>query len=234
MYGLRNIFSLPRKIRARFDEMLLTQRDAVAMAALAPLGGTFLPITGYSMRPSGILALVNDVVINRRRTIVEFGPGLSTIYLARLLRSLGDGGRITSFDHDAGWLDVLQRQLAAESLAEFVTLVHAPLVAGDWGMGPAEWYDESLVKKAVPNAIDLLVVDGPIASDHVRRHARFPAIPVLRDRLGTRATVVLDDINRSGELDVVGRWSEQLGVRFELRRTLGRLAMARIGEGHAI
>lgn len=231
---LRNIFSLPAKVRARFDEMLLTSRDAVAMSALAPLSGPFLPMTGYSMRPSGILTLVNDVVINRRRSIVELGPGLSTIYLARMLRSLGDGGHITSFDHDAGWLTVLQRQLALESLGEFVTLVHAPLKPGDWGMGPSDWYDTTVVREGTPQSIDLLVVDGPIASIHARRFARLPGVPVLRDRLADSATVFLDDINRAGEKAIAARWSQLLEVSFEFRPAAGRCALARLGKGHGI
>lgn len=226
------MFSLPAKVRARFDEMLLTSRDAVAMSALAPLDGPFLPITSYSMRPSGILTLVNDVVINRRRSIVEFGPGLSTIYLARMLRSLGDGGHITSFDHDAGWLTVLQRQLALESLTEFVTLVHAPLKPGRWEFGAGEWYDEQVVASRVPASIDLLIVDGPPAYERARQHARFPALDAVRARLAQACTIALDDGQRSGERAIAERWILSLGEG--IRQQGGRTIILIRGQAHDV
>lgn len=235
MARLTTILALPitllQKVRARFDQMLLTSRDAVAMAALAPLSGPFIPITCYSMRPSSILTLANDVVINRRRNIVEFGPGLSTLYLARLLRALDDGGQITSFDHDAGWLEVLATQLRRESLGERVTLVHAPLAPGDWGMGPAEWYVETVIRDRTPGPIDLLVVDGPPAHDMHRRFARYPALGMVRDRLAADCTIALDDAKRRGEREITARWVRSLGPA--ARAQFGHTAFIVMGDGYA-
>jgi hypothetical protein len=36
--------------------------------------------------------------------------------------------------------------------------------------------------------------------------ARFPALPLLRERLSDRAVVVLDDLIRSDEQEIVSRW----------------------------
>ena len=223
-------FALLRKIRHRFDEMLLTQRDAVAMAALAPLSGPFVPITRYSMRPSGILVLVNEIMINRRRCIVECGSGLSTIYMARALRSLKDGGSIISIDHDPSWLDVLHAQLRVEGLEQFIKFVHAPLVAGDWGMGASQWYDPSVVSAAVQSKrIELLLIDGPVASDEARQYARYPAVPLLAEYFSDSLSIIVDDIVRSGERTITNKWCSILGASFEYQPTSGRIGIARIG-----
>lgn len=43
---------------------------------------TYLPHSKSSLNYSSINSLLNDVVINNRKNIIEFGGGLSTIYLA--------------------------------------------------------------------------------------------------------------------------------------------------------
>ena len=47
----------------------------------------------------------------------------------------------------------------------------------------------------------------------------------LRDRLAPGATVVLDDIDRAGEQEVLRRWEAELGLRFQ-RLTEARVAVA--------
>jgi hypothetical protein len=212
--------------------MLVTQRDAVAMAALAPLAGPFVPMTGHSMRPSGILRVLNEIVLNRRRRIVECGSGLSTMYMARVLKNLKDGGRIVSIDHDDAWLERIAALLIEEDLGPFVDFVHAPLVEGDWGMGPARWYDPDIVTSAVEAfRIDLLLVDGPVASDSNRQYDRYPAVPVLSRYFSEALTVILDDINRAGEKAVVDKWRSVFGVEFQCQPTAGRIAVGRRGPG---
>ena len=44
--------------------------------------------------------------------------------------------------------------------------------------------------------------------------ARAPALPVLWDRLAPGATVVLDDIERPGEQEVLRRWEGEFDVVF--------------------
>jgi hypothetical protein len=202
------------------------------MAALASLPGPFLPVTRFSMRPSGILVLVNEIVINRKRSIVECGAGLSTIYIARALRDQEDGGVVISIDHDARWLETLHAQLRREELEDFVQFVHAPLVSGDWGMGSAQWYDPSVITSALHSIlIDLLLVDGPVASDVDIQYARYPAVPVLREFFSESISVILDDINRPGERAIVSEWTSLLATTFELLPTNGRIGVAMLGDG---
>src|SRR5438093_6942309 len=82
------------------------RRDAMALEVLAPLSLSYLPWSQAAMRPSGLVAVLNDIVINGRVRIVECGSGISTFYIARLLRelrSLRRAGRIHTIEHDEPW-----------------------------------------------------------------------------------------------------------------------------------
>ena len=64
----------------------------------------------------------------------------------------------------------------------------------------------------------LLVVDGPPGT--VRPMARYPALPVLLNRLAADATVVMDDARRPDEQAIAERWAAGLpGWRLEFRHT---------------
>lgn len=56
---------------------------------------------------------------------------------------------------------------------------------------------------------------------------RFPALPYLYDSLQPGTTVILDDIDRRGEQQIVKRWEGELGLSFE-RRFLNRIAISAI------
>ena len=58
--------------------------------------------------------------------------------------------------------------------------------------------------------IDLLIVDGPPGSTGTR--ARFPAYPLLSERLAPSALILVDDLQRSDERAVVDAWLEMGGV----------------------
>jgi hypothetical protein len=77
--------------------------------------------------------------------------------------------------------------------------------------------------------IDLLLVDGPPAYAAGHALARYPALPVLGDRLASGATVVLDDAERPGEQEVLRRWERETGLDFDRRAGRAGVAVARTG-----
>src|ERR1041385_49769 len=77
------------------------RKDMLAMQALGPLSLTYLPWSQAAMRPSGLVAVLNDIVINHRLHIVECGSGISTFYIARLFKQ--HGGHIHTIEHYEGW-----------------------------------------------------------------------------------------------------------------------------------
>lgn len=174
------------------------------------------------MRPDGLAVVCNDIIVNGRRRIVELGSGVSTVVLARLLnrrRPRGDW-RLVAVEHDTAWVQRVTDELDRAGIADHVTVVHAPLVPHRFAAGDLRWYDEAAVAAGLDaalagNRIDLLVVDGPPAYVPGFGLARYPALPVLRRHLAPGATIVLDDVERPGEQEVMRRWERETGLSFE-------------------
>ncbi len=184
-----------------------TERNADAWQILSPLllRGGYLPWTTGSMRPAGLVEVCNEIVHGDRTRILECGSGVSTVLLARLLRERGRGV-LTSFEHDPHWATLMQDHLQREHLDQIARVVHAPL------QGEPPWYrpDE------VPDEIDLLIVDGPPAFEPGHGAARGPALVRLDDTLVHDATVILDDIDRPGEQQIIVTWETSTDWRFQL------------------
>jgi predicted O-methyltransferase YrrM len=169
-------------------------------------GRPYLPFSSGAMRASGLVHLCNHVFHTAPDAVVECGSGTSTVVLARLLAQRGHG-RLVALEHDPGWAAAITRQLEAEGLAAVARVVLAPLQDG--------WYAAAGIDE-LPARIDLLVVDGPPADTPELAHARHPALGRLEPRLGPTATVVLDDIGRAGEREVLRRWEAETPWRFEV------------------
>lgn len=173
------------------------------------------------MRAAGLVAVCNDVVLNRRRHIVELGSGVSTVLLARLLtqQRIPDGFRLAAVEHDPSWAGWVRGQLEREGLGEHVTVVHAPLVPHPLAAPGLTWYDQTALDEGLDAAlngaaIELLLVDGPPAWAEGHGLARYPALPTLQGRLAAGAGIVLDDLERPGEQEVVRRWQLESGLWF--------------------
>ena len=215
-----------------------TFADVAAAAALQPLltAGPYLPWGAGTMRVAGLVAVCNDVVLSARRCVVEIGSGTSTVLLARLLRERWpDGGsRHVAVEHDAEWARWVVEQLGREGLSDRTTVLHVPLAPHPHGQAGLPWYDDERLRVGLDAAlgaerVDLLVVDGPPADTADKVLARYPALPVLHPRLAPGATVVLDDVERPGEQEVLNRWERELDVRFQRRATSAGVAVGRVG-----
>jgi Methyltransferase domain len=189
-----------------------------------------------AMRPDGLEAVCTDVIVNGRRRLVELGSGVSTVLLARLLtrQRPPSGWRLASVEHDASWAQRVTDQLKREHIGRHVTVIHAPLVPHPLAAAGLLWYDEAIVAAGLDAVLgddlaDLLVVDGPPAYAEGHGLARYPALPVLQHRLAPGATVVLDDIDRPGEQEVVRRWERATGLSFQRLPDPAGVAVATIG-----
>jgi predicted O-methyltransferase YrrM len=206
------------------SEAALDAKDALAMAQLAPLDNGYLPWSGSSIRPSALVSILNDIVINRRSFIVECGSGISTLYIGRLLQQ--KGGHLVTIDHDAHWSVLLRDILKEEGLENTVTVIHAPMCDSAHSLEGNQWYDETAISSVLNGqVIDLLLVDGPLAYKPEIRLARYPAVPFFASQLSENATIVLDDIHRKGEREIVKRWNREFGFTFEVRRRNGGIAI---------
>ncbi|WP_276483907.1 class I SAM-dependent methyltransferase [Paraflavitalea pollutisoli] len=205
--------------------------DIYSLGLLQPLlqDYPFLPITGASLRPYCLVHILNDIIVNRRKSIIEFGSGVSTILIGRLLKKNRLEARLISVEHNEEWCGVLQEQLTREGLGDRAEVIHAPLTDSVLGLDGNEWYDRDLLSRRLDDRrFDMVIVDGPPAWQQGREKARYPALPFILDRLLPHYSLYLDDANRSGEQSIIELWKNEYGIRFI--NAGNTLAYTRIGE----
>ena len=164
-----------------------------------------------------------EVASRDRPSVLECGSGFSTLKLAQLTHERG--GRLVSLEHDELWGTRVRSNLAAAGLAETARVILAPLQPHPLARDGLLWYAEHQLR-LVPRRIDVLLVDGPPAFEPETELSRYPALPALAERLAPEAIVVLDDIDRRGELQVLEAWERECGFRFEIQPTK-RIAVGR-------
>ena len=217
------------------DTLTMLYDGAAGADVLAAVAGPPLAWSPAAMHPAGIIAIGREIIAHGRRRIVELGSGISTVLLARLLHGTRPDGdwRLAAVEHDAVWVGRVTEELEHERIGNRITVVHAPLVPHPLALDDLLWYEGAEVIAGLDGAldgepIDLLVVDGPPAYAPGSGLARYPALPVLRTRMAPDGTVVLDDVDRPGEQDVLRRWERETGVAFERLGDAERLARGRL------
>jgi len=198
-----------RQIKGMNQALSNRMEDIVALSHLPKFKTNhYLPWTQSALRPSTVMLLLNEIELYDRKVIVEFGSGISTLYISQLIA--GSDRQLYSIDDDAGWQSVVKQQ--AEKLGIPLNNTHfieAPLSPYSNGSYNDNWYDSEVILQALPEAgIELVLVDGPIAKPVLNPRARFPALPVLHSRLSEDFAVYLDDCNRPGEQSIAKSWSE--------------------------
>lgn len=197
------------------------EHDLHAWQVLAPLNGSYLPWSEASMKPAGVLAVLNEVAFAEPALVVECGAGVSTLFVARLLRQRGRG-RLVTVEHEAAWADWIARTLRGEGLEGVAGVVHAPLAEDGW-------YERGPVEAALGGErVGVLVVDGPPAHAPGTELARAPALPFFLPHLEPDAVVLLDDVWRAGEREVLARWEAQSDLTFAVRPGRGHVAVGRL------
>ena len=167
-----------------------------------------LPPFGNSAVESDTAGFIVSLVLERRPAlIIECGSGLSTLLIGYAIERCGRG-RILSLDHIDQWATATRNNALAHGLNHVVTVIHAPLVNIVLPDGSAAtWYQTAEIDKTSP--IDMLIVDGP--PGYADKNARFPALPMMWDRLSDGATIIVDDSDRPGERQMVERWMKLYG-----------------------
>lgn len=217
-----NISELWQRLRFFSSQMALTYDNSVDILStrqLAPLIDSFpyLPYTSFSLRYSSIAYFLNDIIINNRKVVVEFGSGVSTITLSRLINQLGlKDIELFCIEHDKEWLAIVERYLQADG-ADFerIHLIHAELSSCDFSLNNLEWYNTEKLRflEEYRGKVDCVLVDGPKAFHKVDALARYPALPFLHDYLAPNCSVFLDDTNRKGEKAIQALWARDYNMK---------------------
>lgn len=163
------------------------------------------PLRGWSASPDFLILLMTYALERKPCVIVECGSGASTIVLARCSQISGCG-HVYSLEHDAVFAEKTRSRLITAGLADWATVLDAPLVTYNLAGGVWPWYS----LEGVPDrSVDLLVVDGPPMP--LGKMIRYPAGPLLLPKLNGTGAVFLDDMKRADEQEILERWMSECG-----------------------
>lgn len=163
-----------------------------------PFGG------GWALTADAAAVLVREIALNRPRTIVELGSGVSTQLIGRMLKEAGEG-KLYSLDHEAGWADQTRRHIQASGLEDHVVVLDAPLSRQRFNGKEFNWYQIPEILRQVDN-IDLIIVDGPPQSLDPGGMPRYPALPAFAAQLSAQAMIYVDDAKRPQEQEMIAQW----------------------------
>jgi predicted O-methyltransferase YrrM len=190
-----------REAKATFEQVQAT----INLFGMVDVKSPVPPMRGWAVSPDALNLLVQELMAVRPRLVVECGSGISTLWLGLTITKLGLDTRVVALDHDAEYVGKTNRMLAQHGVDDVATARHAPLTDVSTGAGSQPWYDPAATEDL--DGIGLLFVDGPPKS--VADLARLPALPVLWERLAPQASIVLDDMIRQEEQDIVALWRQQ-------------------------
>lgn len=206
-----------------------TVRQTEALLQLLPrmrADSRRLPASGgFAMAPDSLLLLSDLIAENKPKRILEIGSGTSTIWLASFAAPLGSS--VISIEHLEKYRVRTQSDLRAFGLEETVDLRLAELAPVEVMGETKPWYDLEALQDL--SSIDVVVVDGPPESTGPA--PRSPAFPLLRSILSDRALLVVDDVHRNQESQMVEEW---LDFDQDLERTTweaGRTAVLEYRRG---
>lgn len=177
-------------------------------------GENYLPFTTSSLKFRALACICNDLVVNQRKKYLEFGAGLSTVIVARLIQKNGLKAHIYSVEEDKGWIDYIQHIIDKEGLTPYVTLFHLPTKPST-SLSQAYTYDfETLRSQLDPSLqFDIILVDGPAAWEKHKLNSRLGNAPFIAASIASEATVFIDNANRTGEKKLVTRLSQDFQVK---------------------
>ncbi|MCW9004805.1 MAG: class I SAM-dependent methyltransferase [Gammaproteobacteria bacterium] len=163
-----------------------------------------LPFTPDWSAAADFLTLIADHCLEKKpATIVECSSGLSTLILARCCQ-LNEHGKVYSLENGSEYAEKTRQQINDFDLKKYATVIDAPLEKKEIEDSDYLWYS---IKSMPVNSIDMLVIDGP--PGFIQPNSRYPALPVLNDRLSNNCKIFMDDASRDDEKNIIQLWLDR-------------------------
>lgn len=159
------------------------------------------PTRLWAASPDLLTIIAAQIQQHHPKVVLELGSGISTLISSYLLKA-ANGGELFTLEHEAQFASHSLQQLEAHCLHDYATIIHAPLVPTTVKGETWRWYDPTKIPDM--GKVDLLVIDGP--PKRVQKLARYPALPILFERLAQGAIIIVDDFSRPDEYEMVKRW----------------------------
>ena len=160
-----------------------------------------LPVTLDWSAAADFLFLIKEYCQKAKpETIVECSSGLTTLTLARCCQ-MNEKGKVFSLENGEEYVVQSRLNLKKYFVDNKANIIHAPLQPVSVKDKSYDWYE---LKNLPEMKIDMLVIDGP--PGFIQKHSRFPAVPLLFDRMADKSIVFLDDAAREEEKELVEMW----------------------------
>lgn len=147
--------------------------------------------------------IIDDIYQRDKVNILELASGNSTIILSYFLKKL-NLGKIYSIEHDEIFFNKTKKLLEINNLNDVCELFFSSLEKIKINNEDFLWYELDFINN-IEN-IDILIVDGPPA--FIQKNSRFPALPLLKEKLSQNAVVYLDDGKREDENKIIQMWQK--------------------------
>jgi predicted O-methyltransferase YrrM len=151
-----------------------------------------------------LLKIIIDEIysINKNNiTILELGSGLSTIFLSYILKKLNKG-KLYSIEHDELFYKKTKNLLELNDLNDICNLIYSPLEEIYINGKKWIWYNTKFINNI--DNLDILIIDGP--PGYIQEMSRFPALPMLINKLNNNSIVFFDDASREDEKNIIEKW----------------------------
>lgn len=158
----------------------------------------FPPMRIIAGSPDFFKVIVEHCIRLQPKVVVEAGSGVSSVVISEWLQSVGSNARHYALDH----LEKYAKETARKVENAGSEVIYAPLKTYQIDGASWRWYDIAGLENV--GQIDLLIIDGP--PEDIQKEARFPALPLLFEKLSERAVVILDDTNRTDEQAIIKKW----------------------------
>ena len=180
-------------------EALINVRSELSIRRALPA------MRGWAISPDLAEVMLAELKDRSPTHVLECGSGVSTLVIAYFLKRQGRG-QVVSLEHDRDHVRKSSQLVAQHGLQAHATVVYAPLVAHDCEGREFLWYDVSAIHGS--NCFDFVVVDGP--PKDVGPLARWPLLYVVGDRLAAGSAIILDDVSRPDEKEILEQWKESV------------------------
>lgn len=188
---------------------LATQRQGQAWAnlqALVKLDAAVPPAGGWAASPDFLLRCVDEMLARRPAYVVECGSGLSTLILSLAIEQYDLPTKVIALEHETTFGARTCALLERHGVARHAEVRIAPLMPTGLPDHPTPWYQASALEGL--HEIGMLLIDGPPTATGPQ--ARYPAVPLLRDRFADRCLILIDDMTRDSDRETAERWEPLL------------------------
>jgi len=147
--------------------------------------------------------IARQVLSNKPLHILECGSGLTTLVLAKACQ-MSRQGHVYTLENGQVYAETTEQIIDSYALNDYVTVMQAPLMDYPLGENTYQWYPTTELPAV---EFDMFVIDGP--AGFIQKHSRYPALPLMQDRMAAGCRVFLDDAARDDEKELVTMWQEE-------------------------